>query len=349
MCWKMSSLVCVFLASAAAAAGPLSGSAPKPVREYPTNVVDRGRQGGDTIYDALVITSWPFADSGTTAGYVNDYDESCPYTGSTSPDVVYTYTATATFPVRIDLCGSSYDTKVYVYDVALNLIACNDDYYTGDPCGQYVSLLETEFLVGTTYYIVIDGYGGDFGDYQLDMYGYMDPCYEEFPDNEGEPALSDGYVDSYNGGCESAPPHPVQPIAGDGDGFAFVSGRTGWYEVGGEPRVDTDWFLLTMGGEGAIEIETCCLNNSYVEEIGPQDCDDWGVVQSVLSIYWVETQMTITGYAPGASIWLRVRPADPEPPGWADDVYGYNLWIHGLAQPVATEATSWSAVKASYR
>ena len=307
------------------------------------------RQGGDTIEDATVIAALPYSDTGTTAGYFDDYDEVCPYSISTSPDVVYAYTAPATSTMWIDLCGSSYDTKLYVYDEAMNLIACNDDYYTGDPCGQYVSALETEFLAGTTYYIVIDGYGGDFGDYSLSIPIYPVPCYEEFPDNEGEPPLGDGYVDSFNGGCDSAPPHPVQPLTGEEDGYAFVSGRTGWYEVDGETRFDTDWYLLTMGGEGAIEIATCCAYDSYVEEIGPQDCDAWGAVQSVLSIYWIETQMTITGYAPGAPVWLRVRPAYPEPPGGADDVYGYNLWIHGLAQPVVTEATSWSAVKGLYR
>ena len=46
-------------------------------------------QGGDTIFDATVVTGLPYTVSGTTVGYTNDYDEACPYTGSTSPDVVY--------------------------------------------------------------------------------------------------------------------------------------------------------------------------------------------------------------------------------------------------------------------
>ncbi len=49
---------------------------------------DNPRQGGDTIADATPIDGVPFSDSGTTAGYNNDYDEECPYGGSTAPDAV---------------------------------------------------------------------------------------------------------------------------------------------------------------------------------------------------------------------------------------------------------------------
>ncbi len=36
------------------------------------------RQGGDTIVTAFTIPSLPFADTGTTTGYSDDYDEICP-------------------------------------------------------------------------------------------------------------------------------------------------------------------------------------------------------------------------------------------------------------------------------
>ncbi|MEE9553076.1 MAG: carboxypeptidase regulatory-like domain-containing protein, partial [candidate division Zixibacteria bacterium] len=86
-------------------------------------------QGGDNIGNATVITSLPYNDAGTTSGYANDYDEICPYSGSTSPDVVYAYTPGSNQMVDITLCnGSAYDTKLYVYEnSAGNTIACNDD------------------------------------------------------------------------------------------------------------------------------------------------------------------------------------------------------------------------------
>ncbi len=49
------------------------------------------RQGGDTIADAIELPDLNYTTTGTTAGYTDDHDEACPYDGSTSPDVVYTF------------------------------------------------------------------------------------------------------------------------------------------------------------------------------------------------------------------------------------------------------------------
>ena len=87
---------------------------------------------GETCASALPLTV-PGTFTGTTVGYANDYDAVCPYTGSTSPDVVYSYTPAADQQVTFDLCASSYDTKLYVIqdDCANTPIACNDDYCPG--------------------------------------------------------------------------------------------------------------------------------------------------------------------------------------------------------------------------
>jgi len=100
----------------------------------------RLRQGGDDFEDAVEITL-PRHGTGTTVGYNDDHDEMCPYGGS-APDVVYRFTAARDMGVDVDLCGSSYDTKTYVYVDAepLVLLACADDAYgSGSPCGDYVS------------------------------------------------------------------------------------------------------------------------------------------------------------------------------------------------------------------
>ncbi|MBK9356365.1 MAG: fibronectin type III domain-containing protein [Bacteroidales bacterium] len=91
-------------------------------------------------------------------------------------DVVYKYTPAANVTVDIDLCGSAYDTKLYVYENTYTPgapFACSDDYYTGAPCGQYVSkIIGASLIGGNTYYIVIDGYGAtDFGAYSLTISG----------------------------------------------------------------------------------------------------------------------------------------------------------------------------------
>ena len=50
-----------------------------------------GGTQGDVIDNPFVVTGIPFEANGTTEGFNDDYDEVCPYTGSTSNDVVYMF------------------------------------------------------------------------------------------------------------------------------------------------------------------------------------------------------------------------------------------------------------------
>jgi hypothetical protein len=126
-------------------------------------------QGGDTI-----ATATPLAignNAGTTVGYINDYDEICPYSGSTSPDVVYYYTPTADASLTLDLCvgTTNYDTKIYVYDSSGGPpnVGCNDDACSSPLYSSFVSLLSVAVDAGETYYIIVDGYGLSSGNYTL--------------------------------------------------------------------------------------------------------------------------------------------------------------------------------------
>ena len=139
------------------------------------------RQGGETVDDAVAIDALPYNNTGTTAGYTDDYDEACPYTGSTSPDVVYSFTPTADAIIDVSLCGegTSYDTKVYVYENEAGALAstvdlgeasaCNDDECENSTT-SYLSFLPGVMCeAGNTYYIVVDGYGGASGNYEIDI------------------------------------------------------------------------------------------------------------------------------------------------------------------------------------
>ncbi len=143
--------------------------AEKPVIDYSYKYTPSGsRMGGEDIGSAVVIPALPFNDAGNTCSSIDDYDEACPYTGSTSPDVVYSYTPPANDIIDIDLCNSGYDTKVFVYENAWtpgSAYACNDD-----ACPGWRSFIDDlPITAGNTYYIVIDGYGGGCGDYVLDI------------------------------------------------------------------------------------------------------------------------------------------------------------------------------------
>jgi len=289
------------------------------------------RQGGDTIADAVAITISTTFD-GTTVGYTNDYDEVCPYSGSTSPDVVYTFTPDEDFGITVDMFGSELDTKIYIYDSDLALVACNDDFYS-----DWTSRLENVAVTGgEQYFLVIDGWGGEAGAYT----GYVEkfvPCILACPDGaalEGEPPIVDGYVDHWNGGCNTTPDHPFQDITS-----SIFCGRTGYYlnASGGDAR-DTDWFHILVPESGVLEITGDAEEASYTFELSV-DCSNMPVYQMVPIEPCSQATMTITG-DPGQLVAYWVGPQR----FWDGATYEYDyvLWLN---LPVPVENHSWSSVK----
>jgi hypothetical protein len=192
------------------------------------------------------------------------------------------------------------------------------------------------------YYIVVDGYGGAFGEYQLGIYvrTYGVDCPPWFQ-LEGEPELVDGYIDEHNGGCDSLDDigsAPFQHITGQD-----FCGISGWYLDGESYSRDTDWFTVTLPATGILTIEADANYLSRMSELGPQDCDEVGVLQSVEIRRFELNQMTVTG-EPGSEVWLWVGPVAMEPPGtWHE--YSYILHFDNL---VAVAERSWSSVKALF-
>jgi len=314
------------------------------------------REGGENIGSAVPIPGLPFNDTGATCDNIDDYDEVCPYTGSTSPDVVYSLTLTDPYAVTVDLCGSLYDTKTFIYDSSQNLVACNDDYYYDDVCGYYTSALFDIVMAPGTYYIVIDGYYGDCGDYTLAVTGvpYI-PCVLECPagaDHEGEPELMDGYQDMWNGGCNSTEfGTPFQDLCGQSnEPYLEFCGISGWYDDGFR---DTDWFtvLLWEDGAGYIDCNIDAEQGTYLFELFPQNCASVAVAQLVQVVGGcAPVSMQVFG-APGDLVWLWVGPDDFYPPaGFVGHEYDYILTIDGI-EPciVATEDATWSDIKGLYR
>jgi len=298
--------------------------------------------GGDTIGEAVIIPSIPFYDAGSTAGFVNDYDEACPYTGSTSPDVVYAFTPVAGLAVTINLCASAYDTKVYVYaDSPGTLLACNDD--AGCGYSGWQSRIEALALAGGhTYYIVIDGYGGSSGPYTLDISLY-EPCVVPCPGGsqlEGEPPCVEGYHDQYNGGCNTTGWTQVLGLSG---GCADVCGKSCDYLYQGSSYRDTDWY--TMNALGGLVTATCeaefPLQFILIHGI---DCDN---LQYDLQTADPCTPVILTrNFSAGAEFWLWVGPSTFT--GFPESAYTYSVCgIVGDATPVY--GVTWGAVKAWYR
>ncbi len=260
---------------------PVTAGLSKPVtKEERARLQEKGydmngpRQGGDTCAEALAITSLPYADTGTTTGYVNDYDEVCPYTGSTAPDVVYVYTPAAEVIVDITLCvgDTDYDTKLYVYENTCpdpgNYFACSDDACSAPYYSSYVSEVTGVTLTGgNSYYIVVDGFGTNSGTYTLEvtegqawdppMPCPLDSLYSQpvdGPDDAWSFATSDvspGYVvyDNFSG-VES----PICDIHWWGMNLAYDAGWTTCYK---DPQVYDVTFYADDGGvPGAVVCET---------------------------------------------------------------------------------------------
>jgi hypothetical protein len=273
-------------------------------------------QGGDNPTTATVIPALPYADSGTTVGYLDDADEVCPFTGSTSPDVFYSYSPTSDQQVTVDLCDSGYDTKTYVYDSFFALAdtrpagapACNDDFCTSPNGGLFRSFLEcVNVFAGNTYYVVVDGWLGSLGSYQLDVFVtdpvVCGPCVVECPAGAnlepddcqfGNPAPND----LVNGGCNATPPTFTNVVCDK------VYCGTGYFD--GAFR-DTDWWQMlpllasatfTVKGQSEFDsvygrvqnmgLPSCAGVSAFAEFVVLGNCTDANLVTARLDpgTYW---------------------------------------------------------------
>ncbi len=318
-----------------------------------TNPASDHREGGETIYDALPIASLPFFDDGATCDNLNDYDETCPYGGSQSPDVVYSYVPVQDENVQVDLCFSAYDTKVYIYDSGLNQIACNDDYYSGGPCGTYVSFLEDVALSGgETYYIVVDGYGGDCGEYTLLILACEPPppCFVPCPDDaeqEGEPPLVGDYVDTYNGGCDSYPPVFQDLVPPPGQTILDFCGKTGWFRTGYAFGRDTDWFRVVANGPEVVWAADSAYIGIHCNVMYLSDCNDVSVLPFNLG-FCSGSSVTIPT-TPGEILNLKVEPIGDAPPVCYQGEHDYVMQLSGIASVVPVQPETWGALKSLYR
>lgn len=325
------------------------------------------REGGETIADAFVIDTLPFTDTGVTCDNENDYDEGCPYTGSTSPDVVYTWTATFNGFLSVDLCGSQYDTKLYMYDAALNLVGCQDDSYCDIECGFWVSALSGVAVIsGETYFIVVDGYGGDCGEYIIVVKENETdpPCLLNCPQDgilEGEPEIVDGYVDNYNGGCRSSPPIFQALEAPANQTSATFCGVAGYFDQGLADRSDEDWInVVATGSQLTWTVDAEQLTYCFVWSI--PDCLEAVVTQSMTAGPCTPNTMYIPT-TPGQVVTLGVHPdcsgcskhpdsSCPSPlprPFFFGYEYNYVFTIEGIASIVAVENHTWGRIKSLYR
>jgi hypothetical protein len=310
------------------------------------------RQGGDTFVTATVIPSVPYSDSGTTVGYNHDYTATC--FSNWAPDVVYRLVVPAyVWQLSVSLCGSTYDTGLIVYDASLDQVDCNDDF-----CGLQSEIECMAVTAGATYFIVVTGYNSAAGAYTISVSSFVGcaiTC-QYTSELEGEPPLDDDYVDHYNGGCNTSPDYPFQHLPGALEGSSIpighyaLCGMSGWYLSAGSQFRDTDWFTLTVGFDGVIDILADAEAPSYIFELGGTCEGGVAVVQQATIGPCAPAAMTITG-EPDETKWFWIGPTTFVPNACdGDREYRYVVFFSGLMpEVIATESATWSAVKALYR
>ncbi len=283
------------------------------------DIFQAGRQGGDTVDDATVIDALPFNDTGTTMGFNDDYDEVCPYEGSTAPDVVYSYTPAVDEDIDITLCnGSEYDTKLYLYENEVTPgapFACNDD-----ECPGYVSeLLGLSITGGNTYFIVIDGYDTEAGNYVLDItaLGGGDSCDDPF-------------------NCVELPYQYIGTTADNTDTY----GNAG----------PDEWHAFTLDEASIVIIDLCNETTDYDTYIHllTDDCvtvvaaNDDGAECPESPAPYPPSQLEVD-LEPGSYV-LCVEGYDVEAGNYGVDIYVWEPPLYGTCQfPPHTPDEDWSA------
>ena len=97
-----------------------------------------------------------------------------------------------------------------------------------------------------------------------------------------------------------------------------------------------------MPDAGYIDIIGDAEEETYIFELGPQDCDSVAVIQNVIIGRCAEGSMTIPG-AVGSTIWFWGGPTAFDGP-----VNEYDYVPFTNLTGVATESRSWTGVKALF-
>lgn len=240
--------------------------------------------GGDSCEKAVVIPALPYVDTGDTTFFANTYAPACPFgrpSDSAAEDVVYRYVPARREIVTISLCGSSFDTKLYVFqDVCPvgpdpgNPVACSDDDCFG-PSGRTLQshLDGVALAAGSTYYIVVDGFKNERGPYVLTVTSLGCGDCDPGGASEDEPNCGlgqDGQPDDFiNGGCNASVPI-FSPIKGG----QTVCGTTASNPATGAR--DTDWYQLVLVEESVVSWQVTAEARSLVGIVdngGVPDCE----------------------------------------------------------------------------
>ena len=134
----------------------------------------------DVCSGAIDLGITPGSVSGTTAGSATNAGAPgfCGTSLNTAAGVWYQFTPIVNGTALLDLCGSSFDTKMGVFEGpcgSLTCIAGEDDDFLASGCGGNDPFLgneasdEVAVVAGTTYYVYVTGFGTSEGTFTLNF------------------------------------------------------------------------------------------------------------------------------------------------------------------------------------
>ncbi|OGC96157.1 MAG: hypothetical protein A2W25_07065 [candidate division Zixibacteria bacterium RBG_16_53_22] len=275
---------------------------------YPFNAIfpRTAIQGGDNINSATAITQLPFDSTGTTIGYIDDYDFDCPLASPGSPDVVYSYSPQFEAPVSVALCDADFDTKLYIFQNGPpNVIACSDDACGAD--GLKAAIFDVVLYPGNIYYFIIDGHGGAQGNYAFEISILPTQCDLQPPPNaviEDEPTCYDNYNDISNAGCSTITWDTIQVNS-------IFFGTSGTFLYQGLETRDTDWMEFELDASQAIELEGMAefdIMLMIIEQGSEQSpCDGFEILQWSTALAC--SALTIQAQLDAGRYWIWVGPS----------------------------------------
>jgi hypothetical protein len=256
------------------------------------------------------------------APYEGDFENTCGAGNDcalgTSEEHEYDVTIPHDGVWTFSLCGSAYDTYLYV-----GTAQCTQDIgYNDDYCGLQSQL--TAAVSAGHCFVTVEGYGGACGSYVLNIWE-MIPCDTECPEGgtpEGEPICYDGYVDTYNGGCNTPPDYPFQPITCN----ETMCGTSGVYA--NFYYRDTDWFRLELPAATHVTWTICAEFPPliFVMDAGSENCVDYAILGYTVGEPFVQASFG-TDVSAGV-YWLWAGPAD-----WGNYPCGVQYVATAIVEP----------------
>lgn len=133
----------------------------------------RGVPANDTCAAPAIIESnrLPFSATGSTFGAANDLIPSVPCVRSaqsgTGPDVIYQFTSpdSQNYDIAVTPVGN-FDLSLYVVTDCATLAGCSSSDFGG---GGEAESLRRNLTEGVTYFIVVDGFQGDAGNFSISL------------------------------------------------------------------------------------------------------------------------------------------------------------------------------------